>query len=213
MQHLFPLYLNLQNKTCLVVGGGMVAERKTSALLEHGARIRIISKAITAQIEQWHQENRIEISLRDFCEEDLKGIFLVFAATNNSEVNRKVSQCCREKGILVNVVEHPEQGDFFVPSILRRDALTVAISTAGKSPAFARRLRRELEAIITPAYGEFVDLLGEVRSCLQDQVPDIKRRKQILESLVYSDILDLIQVGDKDKAKEKIRQCMSFWQD
>lgn len=213
MQRLFPIFLNLQDKTCLLIGGGVVAERKIATLLEYGTRVRIVSKAITAQIEQWHRENRVEIALRDFCEEDLEGVFLVFAATNDSEVNRKVSQCCREKEILVNVVEHPEQGDFFVPSILRRDDLTVAISTAGKSPAFARRLRRELEAIITPAYGEFVDLLGEVRRCLQEQVPDIRRRKQILESLVYSDILDLIQVGDKDKAKEKIRQCMSFWQD
>ncbi|MGI6435191.1 MAG: precorrin-2 dehydrogenase/sirohydrochlorin ferrochelatase family protein [Syntrophomonadaceae bacterium] len=213
MQRLFPIFLNLQDKTCLLIGGGVVAERKIATLLEYGTRVRIVSKAITAQIEQWHRENRVEIALRDFCEEDLEGVFLVFAATNDSDVNRKVSQCCREKEILVNVVEHPEQGDFFVPSILRRDDLTVAISTAGKSPAFARRLRRELEAIITPAYGEFVDLLGEVRRCLQEQVPDIRRRKQILESLVYSDILDLIQVGDKDKAKEKIRQCMSFWQD
>lgn len=213
MQHLFPIFLNLQDKTCLLVGGGVVAERKIATLLEHGARVKIVSNGITAQIEQWCQENRVEISLRDFHEEDLKGVFLVFAATNDSEVNRKVSQFCGEKGILVNVVENPEQGDFFVPSILRRDALTVAISTTGKSPAFARRLRRELEAIITPAYGEFVELLGQARSCLQDQVPDIKRRKQIMESLVYSDILDLIKVGDKDKAKEKIRQCMSFWQD
>jgi precorrin-2 dehydrogenase/sirohydrochlorin ferrochelatase len=167
MQRLFPIFLNLQDKTCLLIGGGVVAERKIATLLEYGTRVRIVSKAITAQIEQWHRENRVEIALRDFCEEDLEGVFLVFAATNDSDVNRKVSQCCREKEILVNVVEHPEQGDFFVPSILRRDDLTVAISTAGKSPAFARRLRRELEAIITPAYGEFVDLLGEVRRCLQ----------------------------------------------
>lgn len=213
MLPLFPVFVNLQERPCLMVGGGVVAERKAATLLEYGAKITIISKEITAQIEQWHREGRVEIALRAFCEQDLEGIFLVFVATNDSEVNRRVSRCCREREILVNVAEHPEQGDFFVPSILKRRDLTVAISTAGKSPAFARRLRKELETIITPEYGEFVDLLGNVRSYLQEQVPDIKRRKQILQELVYSDILALIQVGDKEKVKEKIRQCMSFWQD
>lgn len=210
---LFPMFLNLQGKTCLLVGGGLVAQRKLKTLLECGARVKIVSKAITTQIKQWQKESRVEVALRDFCKEDLNGVFLVFVATDDSEVNRWVSQCCREKDILVNVAQAPEQGDFFVPSRVRRDDLTVAVSTAGKSPAFARRLRRELETMITPAHGEFVNLLGELRQVLQRQVPDIKIRKHILEEIVYSDILDLIQVGEKEKAKEKIRQCMSFWGD
>lgn len=213
MPCLFPIYLNLQDKTCLLIGGGVVAERKAATLLEYKTEVRIISKKVTAQIEQWHRENRVEIQLREFCEDDLEGAFLVFAATDDSEVNRRVSQYCRGNGILVNVAEHPEQGDFFVPAIVRRGNLTVAVSTAGRSPALARRLRRELESVITPAHGEFTELMGQARSLLQEREPDIRRRKAIMEELVYSDILDLIQVGDREKAKEKIRQCMSFWQD
>ncbi len=213
MKHLFPICLNMQDKLCLVVGGGAVAERKIRALLEHGARVRVVSNSITAQIEQWQRENLAQILIRGFQEEDLKGVFLVFIATNDRQVNCEVSQLCRQKGIPANVVDDPEQCDFLVPAIVRRNSLTFAVSTEGKSPAYARKLRRDLEEIITPAHGEFVDLLGEARVYLQSHVPDIKKRKQILESLVYSDILNLIQVGEKDKAKEKIRQCMSFWQD
>lgn len=213
MKHLFPICLNMQDKLCLVIGGGKVAERKIAALLEHGARVKVVSSAITAQIEEWERENLVQTSIRDFREEDLKDVFLVFVATNNSQVNSEVSRLCRQKGILANVVDNPEQCDFFIPAVVRRNSLMIAISTEGKSPAYARKLRQELEEIITPAHGEFVDLLGEVRVYLQSHVPDINKRKQIIESLVYSDILNLIQVGEKDKAKEKIRQCMSFWQD
>jgi precorrin-2 dehydrogenase/sirohydrochlorin ferrochelatase len=213
MRHLFPICLNLQDRACLVVGGGQVAERKIASLLEHGAQVRVISNAVTARIKQWQREKRVEIYIRGFIEEDLEGVFLVFIATNNCEINREISHLCHRKGILINVADDPEACDFLVPSVLRRGSLQVAVSTEGKSPAYARKLRQELEAIITPSHGEFVDLLGEVRDFLHGQVPDSSVRKQIIESIVYSDILNLIQVGEKDKAKEKIRQCMSFWQD
>lgn len=213
MKHLFPICLNMQDKLCLVIGGGTVAERKIAALLEHGARVRVVSNAITAQIEKWERENLVKISLRDFKEDDLKGVFLVFIATNDRQVNNEISRLCRQKGILANVVDNPEQCEFFIPAVVRRNSLMIAVSTEGKSPAYARKLRHQLEEIITPAHGEFVDLLGEARVYLQSHVPDINKRKQIIESLVYSDILDLIQVGEKDKAKEKIRRCMSLWQD
>lgn len=213
MQHLFPICLNLQDKTCLVVGGGRVAERKIASLIDYGARVRVVSNNITARIEQWQRDERVQVSIRGFSEEDLEGVFLVFIATDNREINSTISRICRSRGILANVVDDPELCDFLIPSVLRRGSLLLAVSTEGKSPAYARKLRRELEDIITPSHGELVDLLGEVRTYLHSQVPDINIRKQIIESIVYSDILNLIQVGEKDRVKEKIRQCMSFWQD
>lgn len=213
MQHLFPICLNLQDKTCLVVGGGRVAERKIASLIDHGAKVRVVSKNITARIQQWQREKQVQTSIRGFSEEDLEGVFLVFIATDSRETNSTISGICQSRGILANVVDDPELCDFLVPSVLRRGSLLLAVSTEGKSPAYARKLRRELEDIITPSHGELVDLLGEVRTYLHSQVPDINIRKQIIESIVYSDILNLIQVGEKDRAKEKIRQCMSFWQD
>ncbi|MGI6468957.1 MAG: precorrin-2 dehydrogenase/sirohydrochlorin ferrochelatase family protein [Syntrophomonadaceae bacterium] len=213
MKQLFPICLNMEDKLCLVIGGGKVAERKIAALLEHGARVKVVSNDITAQIKQWERENLVQTALRGFQEEDLNGVFLVFVATNDSQVNSEISRLCRQKGILANVVDNPDQCDFVIPAVVRRNSLVIAVSTEGKSPAYARKLRQQLEEVITPAYGEFVDLLGEVRVYLQKHVADIDKRKQIIESLVYSDILDLIQVGEKEKAKEKIRRCMSFWQD
>lgn len=213
MQHLYPVCLNLHDKVCLVVGGGRVAERKIASLIDHGARVRVVSNNITARIAKWHRENQVQIAIRSFNEEDLEGVFLVFIATDNRDINGAISRICQQKGILANVADAPELCDFLVPSVLRHGSLQLAVSTEGKSPAYARKLRRELEDIITPSHGELVDLLGEVRTYLHSQEPDIDKRKQIIESIVYSDILNLIQVGEKDKVKEKIRQCMSFWQD
>ncbi len=212
MHHLFPICLNLQDKTCLVVGGGRVAERKIASLIEYGARVKVVSNAVTLRIEQWQQEELVQVSLRDFEAEDLEGVWLVFIATDNRRVNGEISQLCQRMSVPANVVDNPAECDFLVPSVLQRGSLQVAVSTEGKSPAYAAQLRRELEAIITPAHGEWVDLLGEVKIYLQSQVPDISIRKKIIESIVNSDILNLILVGEKDKAKEKIRQCMSFWQ-
>ena len=103
--------------------------------------------------------------------------------------------------------------DFYVPSIVRRGSLVLAISTEGKSPFFARRLREELENTISPAYGEFVEIMGDIREEIKEKVPDITVRKKIFESLVYSEVLDLLKAGEKDKARERIEACMSSWLD
>lgn len=210
MRHLYPICLNLEGKNCLVIGGGLVSERKVSTLLEYGAQVAVVSPEVTGAIREWGQQGLVQISLRTFQEGDLEGVFLAFIATNDSQLNGRVATSCIQKGILMNVADDPLRCDFFVPATLRRDALSLSISTEGKSPAFARRLRKELETMITPAYGEFVELLGRIRDELQIQESDIGRRKQILEKLVYSDILDLMQAGEQERVKEIVRQCMSF---
>lgn len=210
MKHLYPICLNLEGKKCLVIGGGLVSERKVSTLLEYGAQVTVVSPEVTGSIREWGQEGLVQISLRTFQADDLEGVFLAFIATNDSQLNGRIAADCSQKGILMNVADDPERCGFFVPATLRRDALSLSISTEGKSPAFARRLRKELEEVITPAHGEFVELLGRIRDELQVLESDIGRRKQILEALVYSDILDLIQAGEKERVKEIVRQCMSF---
>jgi len=209
MANLFPVYLDLRKKKCLVIGGGKVAERKVDNLLEYGCKIRVISPQVEENIELWAAQGRIELFQRKFEEEDIEGIFIVFVATNDQRINKIVSDLCHERNILVNAVDDPPYCDFYVPSILRRNSLVLAISTQGKSPAFAGRLRRELEEIITAEYGEFVDMLGEQREYVKENIDDIEIRKQIFEKLAYSDILDLLKVGEKEKAREKVKQCMS----
>lgn len=212
-KNLFPVFFDITDRKCLVVGGGIVAERKAADLLECDAQVILVSPQATPEIAKWADGNFITWRAREFTEEDLEDAFLVFLATDNSCVNQRAATLCRERRIPVNAVDDPSNCDFYVPSILRRQSLAIAISTGGKSPLFARKMREELEAVITEAYGEFVEILGEKRLVVQEYVGDIKERKKIYETLVYSDILELLKAGEKEKARERIEQCMSCLQD
>ncbi|MDD2585460.1 MAG: bifunctional precorrin-2 dehydrogenase/sirohydrochlorin ferrochelatase [Syntrophomonadaceae bacterium] len=213
MRHLYPVYIDLKNRQCLVIGGGKVAERKIANLLEYGAQVTIVSPQVEANIRIWAAEETIVWYKREFTEHDLQNVFMVFIATDNSSLNGEVAEFCRQKGILVNAVDDPSNCDFFVPSIIRHGSLVISISTGGNSPLFAKKLRTDLEKVITPEYGEFIEMLGETREYIKKNVPDIEVRKKIFASLVYSDILDLLKVGEKEKAREKMETCMSSWLD
>ncbi len=211
MTHLFPIYLDLSGKNCLIIGGGPVAERKVENLLEYEVNIKIVSPQVEKRIKEWSLDGSITWLPREFEEHDLDEIFMVFVATNYGSINQWVVELCRQRGILANAVDDPPNCDFFVPSLIRHNSLVVAISTEGKSPLFARKLREELEEIITPEYGEFVEILGELRTQIKKGVLDIEMRRKIFENLVNSDILSLLKAGEKEKARERIEQCMSSW--
>lgn len=212
MGHLFPLFLDLNNKNCLVVGGGKVAERKVADLLDYGAVITVVSPELSPELVRFYKSGRIECRMRKFGNDDLEGVFLAIIATNDNKLNQAVAAECRAKSILVNTVDDPPNCDFFVPAVLRRGPLALAISTEGNSPMFARRLREELERNIGDEYGEFVEILGNLRPVIQERVSDISKRQEILETLVYSDILELLQAGEREKVRERIEQCMSSLQ-
>ncbi len=213
MAHLFPIFLSLSGKKCLVVGGGQVAERKIADLLECEANVNVISPTAGDLIRLWSNQGLINWQAREIIYSDLDNIFLAFVATNNMHTNQMVVNWCRERAIMVNAVDDPPNCDFYVPAVVRRDSLVVAISTEGKSPMFSRKLREQLEEIIGKEYGEFVDFLGEQRECIKQAVTDIKERKKIFEALADSDILDLLKAGERERAKERMEQCMSSWQD
>ena len=213
MAHLFPVFLSLSRKECLVVGGGQVAERKIADLLECEANINVISPTAGDLIRLWSNQGLINWQAREIEENDLDNIFLAFVATNNMHTNQMVVNWCRERGILVNAVDDPPNCDFYVPAVVRRNSLVVAISTEGKSPMFARKLREQLEQLIGEEYGEFVDFLGVQREYIKQAVRDIEERKKIFAALADSDILDLLKAGERERAKERMEQCMSSWQD
>jgi len=213
MAHLYPIYLNLAGKNCLVVGGGKVAERKVATLLEYEAQIRLVSPEIGSNLAAWANLKLIELRARLFTPEDLEDIFLVFAATGDQAINKNITSLCREKGILVNAVDDPPNCDFYVPSILRRNSLCLAISTEGKSPLLAAKLRRELEKFIPEEYGDWVDILGDLREQIKDSDLSIEERRSIFETLVNSDILDLLKEDRKEQIEERIKQCMSCLQE
>jgi len=209
MEHLYPIFINLADKMCLVVGGGKVAQRKIETLLEYKAQVLVVSPGVTDRIKYWAERKHITWKSRLFEPSDLEDVFLVFIATGDSRTNKEIAALCRDRGIMVNAVDDPENCDFYVPAILRRDSLCIAVSTEGKSPLLAAKLRNELENMIPAEYGDWVEILGRLRDEIKRSDLDIDRRQQLFTDLVYSDILDLLIQGRKQEAEERITACMS----
>lgn len=207
MTDLYPIFLNLRDCLCLVVGGGPVAERKISSLLVCQAKVRVVSPEVTPTIMKWYLEGRLELRQRVYQAMDLAGVFLVFATTNFSEVNNNIIKDCRARQLIVNVADNPQQSNFFVPSVVRRGKLAIAISTSGASPLLAAKVKRKLEQSFGPEYEEFMDILIEVRQQVLQDIADIKLRQQIFKELVESDILDLLREKKYDQVKERIRHA------
>lgn len=156
---LYPIFLNLSGRRCVVVGGGEVASRKAWNLFQAGAEVVVISPELNTELESI----AAELHRRAYREGDLDGAYLVFAATDVREVNAAVAREARERGIMVNVADEPSEGNFSLPSILRRGRLQVAVSTGGASPALARSIRRELEGVFGPEWADLVRRVGEAR--------------------------------------------------
>lgn len=217
MKGWYPIFLNIAGETCLVVGGGEVAERKVCSLLECGARVKVVARRASPALRQLAAEGRIELKEADFNPSDLDllrpGKSLVFIATNIREVNREVFNEAAARGLAANTADDPELCDFLVPAVVRRGSLHIAISTEGKSPLLARRIREKLESEFGPEYAELVELLGDFRNVvLKSGLVRSDRRKAFLE-LVDSDLLELIRRGEKELAKERVFQCLSSWLD
>ncbi len=168
MPGLFPMFLKLQGRPCLVVGAGSVGEPKIASLLEAGASVKIVAPQATEQVSSWVREGRICWEKRAFQNSDMAGCFLVVSATNNVDVNSAVYREAEAHGVLCNAVDDPDRCDFFYPSVVRRGPLQIAISTAGLSPALAQRLRRELEDQFGPDYAGWVEHLGRERARLRN---------------------------------------------
>lgn len=216
MSH-YPININLAHRRCLVVGGGSVAERKVETLLEFGAEVIVIAPELTPALSDLVEKRliqhvamsyRSDISYRSDLSDRLHGAFLVFAATDDREVNKRVSADCRSRGILVNVVDDPELCTFFVPAILRRDDLIISVSTSGKSPAMARWLREKLEKDYGLEYGQLADILGELRDEVKAKYPDPADRNQAYLRILGSDVLDLLTAGKQSEALTKARSLI-----
>jgi precorrin-2 dehydrogenase len=159
----FPVFLDLRGRRCVVVGGGEIGERKTRALLDCGARVTVVSPSLTPGLAALAAGGRLTHRARPFLRSDLRGCALAVAATGNLRVDRVVAAAARRWRALVNVVDRPAHCNFIVPSVLRRGELQIAVSTGGRSPAIAREIRRRLERLFGPEYGELVARAGMAR--------------------------------------------------
>jgi precorrin-2 dehydrogenase/sirohydrochlorin ferrochelatase len=176
---LFPMFLRLEGRPCLVVGGGSVAEEKIRGLLDVGARVRVIAPSATAVISALACEKKLEWLRREFRITDISQVFLIVAATSSTEVHKRIWRAAHRANVLCNVVDDPERCDFFYGAVVRRGALQVAVSTGGRSPAFAQRVRKQLEKKFGAKYAEHIERLGRARSRVLKSGADIGRRKQI----------------------------------
>lgn len=199
----YPVFLNISGRRCIVVGGGQVALRKVRTLLEHGANITVISPELCPELDQLAENGEIEVRQQGYREGDLAGAFVVIAATDDGAINQQVVREAREIGALINVVDDADNSDFIAPSVVRRGDITIAISTAGRSPALARKLRTKLEEHFSDEYASLVNLVGEVRTEVRQQgIPVDNERWQ--EALNLDLLIGLLRQGEAEKAKSML---------
>ena len=186
------------------MGGGDVAERKVQRLLECDARVVVIGRTLTPALEIMTKDGSIDWIEGDYDEAHLHDAFLVIGATDKEEVNARISEDAREKGIVVNIADDPEKCDFILPSLFQRGDLTVAISTGGKSPALAKKMREELEGLYGPEYLILLNLLGAIREKIKARGASPDDNKRLFEVLVNSDILQHIRESNWDRINKMI---------
>jgi len=180
---LFPIFLKLEGRRCLVVGAGTVAEQKIQGLIEAEGNVQVVAPQATDLVREWADSGVIDWQARTFDVKDLEGKFLVIVATSARELNESIFREAQQRQILCNVVDDPPHCDFYYPSVVRRGDLQIAISTAGHSPALAQRLRRELELQFGPEYGEWLARLGKARQDLFTSNIDPEERRRLLHRL------------------------------
>jgi len=206
----YPVFLNIQGKRCVVVGGGNVALRKVKALFDCGAKITLISPRPHPEIVKLSKRRALQLIHRDYEKEDLEDAVIVFACTDVKKVNRKVAENSKKTDVLVNVVDDPGFSDFITPSFFRRGDLTIAVSTAGTSPALARKIRTKLEKSFGEEYAALLSLVGEVRSALRKKGCAVDGEAW-LEALDLDSLIRLIKKGQRKNAKtlllSKLRAC------
>jgi len=180
---LFPMFLKLAGRQCLVVGAGKVGEPKIGGLIDSGARIHVVAIEATGQVRDWAAAGKIDLELRAFSTNDLDGKFLAIVATASKHLNQLVYREANERGVLCNVVDVPEYCDFFYPAVVRRGDLQIAISTNGQSPSLAQKLRQQLDMQFGPGYAAWVEQLGETRRLILASALDTETKSDLLHSL------------------------------
>ncbi len=204
----YPIYIDIEDRAVLIVGGGTVCARKAETMMRYGARVTIVSPEITDEIAAWEQAGVLAVQRKMYAEPDLEGASMVIASTDDQCVNARVARDCRRRRIPVNVVDVTHLCEFIVPAIIEKGSIQIAVSTGGKSPAIARTLREDLQRTIGPEYAEVNDLLGTLRKSAKQVLPTDIDRKRFFDSIIAAGILDLLREGRRREAFEAVaRAC------
>jgi len=204
----YPVFLDVVGKSCVVVGGGEVAERKVEMLLACGAEVTVVSPEVAPGLASLCAQGSIRHQKVEFSDSCLEGAFLVIGATDDKNVNEAVWRECQRLHLLVNVVDAPELCNFIAPAVFQQGDLLISISTSGKSPTLAKKIRQDLESRYGPEYAELLEILGEMRERVFSVVPEVERRKEVFERLVASEILDLLRRGDAEQARLRAEEIV-----
>lgn len=207
----YPMFVDIEGRRALVVGGGPVATEKVEKLVDHGACVRLVSPDITPELREMVRDGRIhEFHERTYVPADLEGVFMVIAATNLDAVNRMVWQDSEALNLLCNVVDVPPMCNFIVPSIVRRGELALAVSTGGASPVVAKHIRRQLEELYGAEWEALVDLLREFRDDLKVRYTTMPTRRDAVERLMDTDVIERLAAGDLDGARALAREVLDI---
>ncbi|HUP44679.1 MAG TPA: bifunctional precorrin-2 dehydrogenase/sirohydrochlorin ferrochelatase [Thermoanaerobaculia bacterium] len=200
----YPIYLDIEDRHVVIIGGGNVCARKAETMMKYGARVTIVSPELTAEIEAWARDGALQIRRKAYEEGDLEGASIVIASTDDACVNGRVARDCRRRKIPVNVVDVTHLCEFIVPAIVERGTIQIAVSTGGKSPALARTLKEDLQKFVGPEYDEINELLGTLRAGAKKTLPTDIDRKRFFDGIIAAGVLDLLRKGRRREAYETI---------
>jgi siroheme synthase-like protein len=204
----YPIYIDIEDRAVLIVGGGVVCARKAETMMRYGGRVTIVSPEITDEIAAWERDGALVVHRKLYEEADLDGASIVIASTDDPCVNARVARDCRRRKVPVNVVDVTHLCEFIVPAIIEKGSIQIAISTGGKSPALGRTLKEDLQRTIGPEYAEVNDVLGTLRKEAKRILPTDTDRKRFFDGIIAAGVLEMLREGRKRDAYQVIvRAC------
>ena len=199
----YPLFLDLEGRDVVIVGGGAVAARKEASLRKYGARVTVVAPAFVPELEA----SGVALRRRGYEPGDVDGSAIVIAATDDADINAAVAAECRRRGILVNVVDDTELCDFIVPAVVESGSIQLAVSTGGQSPALARKLKDDLQHALGAEYAEVNDILGSLRDNAKAALPTDADRKRFFDGILELGILELLRDGRRKDAYTAVAEA------
>jgi precorrin-2 dehydrogenase/sirohydrochlorin ferrochelatase len=193
----YPICLDVRQRHCLVVGGGQVGTRKVKTLLDCGALVTVISPEATEALRDWAAQDKIVLKMRGYRSSDLDNMFLVIGATDSEDLNHRIHEDAEKRQRLCNIADQPQRCNFILPAVVNQGDLVIAISTSGRSPAFAKHLRRQLQECFGPEYDHLLKLMGAIRERLLAERHSPEAHKPIFEKLIGAGLLELIKADDR----------------
>jgi siroheme synthase-like protein len=204
----YPIFIDVEDRDVVIVGGGAVCTRKAETMMRYGANVTVVAPEVTDEIAKWAKSGRLQVKRKEYEEGDLDGASIVIASTDDECVNGRVARDCRRRKIPVNVVDVTHLCEFIVPAIVEKGSIQLAVSTGGKSPALARTLKEDLQKFVGPEYTELNDLLGTLRPEAKKILPTDVDRKRFFDGILGRGVLQMLREGRRKEAYDTIaRAC------